>query len=171
MPWRGPAGEARHTGAAILLRETRGQSPWRSRQTGTKPLGFPSRNAAYKQHPRMARRRRMPCWRAPSGHRCCAASAAPRQRETGGRPARREARVLAGQFKNAAPAGARSVGQTATLENPAHFQRGVRPALAPAIVTVKPRRQWRLGEASPRSRDRRVECGAGLPAGGQSGLK
>jgi hypothetical protein len=29
--------------------------------------------------------------------------------------------VLAGQFKNAAPSGARSAGQSATSENPAHF--------------------------------------------------
>ena len=72
----------------------------------------------------MARRRRMPCWQAPSRHRCCAKSAAPpcpRQRETSGRPARREARVPAGQLKNTAPLGARSAGQSATLENPAHF--------------------------------------------------
>ena len=30
LPWRGPAGEAHHTGATILLWETRGQRPWRS---------------------------------------------------------------------------------------------------------------------------------------------
>ena len=39
-----------------------------------------------------------------------------------GRPARREARVPAGQHKNAAPSGARSAGQSASLENPAHFR-------------------------------------------------
>lgn len=48
-------------------------------------------------------------------------------------------------------------------EPPLHF--------APAIVTVRPRRQRRLGGASPRRRDRAIERGAGLPAGVQSGLK
>ena len=68
-------------------------------------------------------------------------------------PARREARVPAGQHENAAPLGARSAGQSAPVENPAHLQRAVRPALAPAIVTVRPRRQGRLGGASPHRRD------------------
>lgn len=90
---------------------------------GQPPL---SRIAAQKRHPRMARRRRMPCWRTPNGHRCCAISAAPpcpRRRETGGRLARREARVPAGQNKNAAPSGARSAGESATSETPAHLPR------------------------------------------------
>lgn len=82
-----------------------------------------------------------------------------------GRPARREARVPAGQLKDAAPSGARSAGQSATLESPAHLQRAARAALAPAIVTVRPRRQRRLGGASPRSRVCGIERGAGLPAG------
>ena len=30
MPWRGPAGIARHTGVSIPVWGTRGQSPWRS---------------------------------------------------------------------------------------------------------------------------------------------
>jgi hypothetical protein len=46
-PRRGPAGEARHTGATILLWETRGQSPWRSRATRKRRRSAsPSRNAA-----------------------------------------------------------------------------------------------------------------------------
>jgi hypothetical protein len=36
-------------------------------------------------------------------------------------PARRAARVPAGQPKNASPSGARSAGQSASLETPAHF--------------------------------------------------
>ncbi len=36
-----------------------------------------------------------------------------------------------------------------------------------AIVTVRPRRQRRLGGANPRRRDRGIERGAGLPAGGK----
>ena len=80
-------------------------------------------------------------------------------------PARREARVPAGQLKNAAPSGARSAGQSATLENPAHLERAARSALAPVIVTGRPRRQGRLGEANPRRRVGGIERGAGLPAG------
>ena len=125
LPWSGPAGEARHTGAAILLWEMRGQSPWRSRLTGNGG-GQPPSAATRQEHryPRMARRRRMPCWQAPSRHRCCATSVAPpcpRQREASGREARRQARVPAGQLKSAAPSGAHSAGQSATLEIPAHF--------------------------------------------------
>ena len=78
LPWRGPAGEARHSGAAILLWEREGkalgvptQSGKRSRQAlgskGTEPIGsrlhkngtrrFPQQ----KRHPCTARRRRTPC--------------------------------------------------------------------------------------------------------------
>lgn len=73
----------------------------------------------------------------------------------------------AGQLKDAAPSGARSAGQSASLENPAHFKRAVRtaPFLAPAIVTGRPRRRRRLGGAIPRRRGRGIERGAGLPAG------
>lgn len=44
MPWRGPAGKARHTGVSIPVWGTRGQSPWRSHpdrhaiQTAMAPL-------------------------------------------------------------------------------------------------------------------------------------
>jgi hypothetical protein len=42
LPWRGPAGEARHTGVTILLWEMRGQSPWRSHAIeGTKAISLP----------------------------------------------------------------------------------------------------------------------------------
>ena len=80
----------------------------------------------------------------------------------------------AGRLKNAAPSGARSAGQSASLENPAQFlavHQGRSLALAPAIVTDRPRRQQRLGEAIPRRRDCGIERDAGLPAGVQSGLK
>ena len=65
-----------------------------------------------------------------------------------GRPARREAREPAGQPKNAAPQGAQSAGQSATLEIPAHLQRAVRTALAPCDRYRRPRRGSRLGGAS-----------------------
>ena len=38
------------------------------------------------------------------------------------------------------------------LKTPVHFLRGVRPALAPVIITGRPRRQERLGGATPRRR-------------------
>ena len=41
----------------------------------------------------------------------------------------------AGQPKNAAPSGARSAGQSASLENPAHFSGPSGPPLRHAIVT------------------------------------
>jgi hypothetical protein len=106
LPWRGPAGEARHTGATILLREMRGQSPWRSRHSGNGGDQPPPAATRHKQrHPCTARRQpdalRAGLW-------------------ASGRPVSREAGVPAGQHKNAAPLGARSAGQSATLENPAH---------------------------------------------------
>jgi hypothetical protein len=50
--------------------------------------------------------------------RCAAAAIA---RAAGARPARREAREPAGQHKDAAPSGARSAGQSASANPPAHF--------------------------------------------------
>ena len=41
LPWRGPAGEARHTGAAISALGTKGPSPWRSRSSGNGADRFP----------------------------------------------------------------------------------------------------------------------------------
>ena len=72
----------------------------------TEAISFPRRSAAYKRHPCTKRRQsdalRPDLW-------------------ASGRPARREARVPAGQLKNAAPLEARSAGQSATLEFPAHL--------------------------------------------------
>jgi hypothetical protein len=68
-------------------------------------------------------------------------------------------------LKTPHPQGARSAGKRASQENPAHFQRSVRSALAPAIITVRPRRHKRLGGASPRRRGCGIERDAGLHAG------
>ena len=50
-------------------------------------------------------------------------------------------------------------------------RQGCSSILSHVIVTEWPRRQGRLGGASPRGRDRGIKRGAGLPAGVQSGLK
>lgn len=77
------------------------------------------------------------------------------------RSARREARAPAGQLKNTAPSRS-AAGKSASSENPAHLQRTVRTAIAPAIVTDRPRRQGRLGAASPHGRASRNRARCGL---------
>ncbi len=52
-------------------------------------------------------------------------------------PARREASVPAGQSKNTAHSRS-AAGKSATLENPAHFQRAVRTALRPCTMRSSP---------------------------------
>lgn len=125
MPWCGPAGTARHTGASVCGLGTRGQSPWCSHQSGSAPSGAaPSRvSGAQKRRPRTARRRRATCRQARCAarllHRRCSAAGA-KERATGARPARREARAPAGQVKNAAPAGAQNARDRARhLKTPA----------------------------------------------------
>jgi hypothetical protein len=82
-----------------------------------------------------------------------------------GRPARSAQECLRVSSITSHRQGARSAGKSATLENPAHFQRAIRAAFAPAIVTNRPRHRRRLGGANRRRRDRGVERDAGLPAG------
>jgi hypothetical protein len=119
LPWRGPAGKARHTGAAIQLWEPRGQSPWRSRYSGKRGRsGSQRRHAAKHRHPCTVRRQPDALMANASGHRCCAICAAPscsRKRETSGRPARIEARAPEGQLKIAAPSGS-AAGKSATIK-------------------------------------------------------
>ena len=50
-------------------------------------------------------------------------------------------------------------GKECDLENPAHQQRPVRSALAPAIVTDRPRRHRWLGGAKPTDLRNRARCG------------
>ncbi len=86
------------------------------------------------------------------------------ERASGPRPARREARAPAGQHENAAPLGARSAEQSASLNSPAQLTAALLSSRH-AIVTDWPRRQRRLGGASPRRRGCAIERGAGFPAG------
>ena len=100
LPWSGPAGEARHTGATILLWEKRGQSPWRSNlsnkrsRSGSGAFRKRRRSASLSRH---AAKQRHPCTerRQPDALRP--------DLWASGRPPRREARAPAGQLKNTAP--------------------------------------------------------------------
>lgn len=96
----------------------------------TEAISLPCRNAAQERHPCTARRQsdalRAGLW-------------------ASGRPASREARVPAGQDKNAAPLGARSAGQCASLNPPAH--------LPPLPIVTQMGRDYRPG---PRQRIERV---------------
>ena len=72
----------------------------------------------------------------------------------------------AGQYKNAAPSGSAQRGKECDIKKlPLIYSGPSGPRLRHAIVTVRPRRHRWLGEANPRSRDRGIERGAGLPAG------
>jgi hypothetical protein len=78
LPWNGPAGEARHTGVTILLWETRGQSPWRSRLSGNGAGQAPSAATRHRQrHPCTARRRRAVWRQAKWEQGCCPKGSAP----------------------------------------------------------------------------------------------
>ena len=78
LPWSGPAGEARHTGATILLWEMRGQSPWRSRLSGNGAGQAPSAATRHRQrHPCTARRSRAVWRQAKRGQGRCSQGAAP----------------------------------------------------------------------------------------------
>ena len=136
LPWSGPAGEARHTGATILLGETRGQSPWRSRQSGNGGDQPPPPQCGKETAPLHGATQPSGVAGSEAGTRLLSrrgSAASPRESATVARPARREARVPAGQLKNAAPSrSALSAGKSATLENPAHF-----PALLIVTGTAK----------------------------------
>ena len=168
MPWRGPAGEARHSGVTIQLGEREG-----------KALGVPAQSEERRRSASLSRsaaQATAPLHGAtPTGdvaasraktrplrHRRSAASRS--ERAAGARTARREARAPAGQPKDSAPSRS-AAGKSATSKTPAHFQRSYRTALAPAIVTDRPRRRRRLGGANPRSGICGIERGAGFPAG------
>ena len=107
LPWSGPAGEARHTGAIILLWEREGKALGVSTSSNERRRSaFLSRNAAQERHPRNGAT-------PPDGVRAGLCASAHR--------VRREARAPAGQPKNAAPSGAQSAEKSATLSSPAHY--------------------------------------------------
>jgi hypothetical protein len=104
LPWRGPAGEARHTGATIPLWERKGKARGCSRldkDGGDQPPSAATRHR--QRHP-------------------CSGATPPDALRAGlwasGRPASREARVPAGQSENAAPSRSEA-GKSATLKTPA----------------------------------------------------
>ena len=162
------ARSVRHTGAAILLWEREGKALGVPTQSGNGASRLPSPQRGTRMVPshgamqtdalrRQARHART-LWRSRSS-----ASGRPR-RPTARVRQEREARAPAGQRKDAAPLGARSAGQSAPLNHPAHFAAAL-TSLAPCDRHRRPRRQGRLGGASPRRRDCGIERGAGLPAG------
>ena len=101
MPWRGPAGEARHSGAAILLWEREGKALGVPGSPETEPSGSPNREAEQHRHPCTARSQ-------PDGVRA--------QLCVSAHQAMREARVPAGQHKGAAPSRSEA-GKSATVKN------------------------------------------------------
>ena len=113
----------RHTGATILLWETRGQSPWRSRQLG---------NGAGQAPPAAARHRQRGATQAGDvaasqavtrllSRRGSAASHC--ERVLAARPARREASVPAGQFRNTAPSRSAKRGKECDLRKSRSFSK------------------------------------------------
>jgi hypothetical protein len=113
------------------------------------PIRRSQRRAADRQQrcPRTARRRRVTCRQAERPTRLLREAQRRRrsERASGAHPARREARAPAGQHKDAAPSGARSVGQSASLNLPAHH--------APLPIVTRMGRDYRPG---PRQRIERV---------------
>ena len=95
MPWRGPAGKARHTGVSIPVRGTRGQSPWRS-SSGIAWRSSQNRPPCNGAKPPDALRARK-----------CAS----------GRPAMREARVPAGQHRKRCTLRSAQRGTECVLQN------------------------------------------------------
>lgn len=141
---------ARHTGASIPVWGTRGQSPWRSRShQQTAPVRRSPRSEANheQRRPRTARRRRVMCRQAECATRQLREAKRRRrsERAPGAHPARKEARAPAGQRKDAAPSGARSAGQSASLNPPAHH--------SPLPIVTRMGRDYRPG---PRQRIERV---------------
>ena len=113
---------ARHSGTALLLWETRGQSPWRSHQSEKRRRQPPSAAARQKTAPLHGAKQ-------PDGVRAQLCASA--------HPARREARVPAGQLKNTAPSGARSAGQSASICLPAQSE--------PLLIVTRTGRDYRPG--------------------------
>lgn len=125
-PWRGPAGAQRPPlGGGYSALGTRGQSPWCSRTINERRRSAsPSRTAAQATAPLHGATPAggVAASRAPTRplrHRRSAASRS--ESAAGARATRREARVSAGQLKDAAPSRS-AAGESATLENPAHFR-------------------------------------------------
>ena len=88
MPWPGPAVSARHTGAPIPVRGTRGQSPWRS---GTDRTAIQQTTAPLQRREAAGRPARGPVRQRASGNeRGKSASGSARKAPTPDRPARSE---------------------------------------------------------------------------------
>ena len=134
----------------ILLWEREGKALGVPGSPETEPSGSPNREPGQHRHPCTARSQPDGvCARVvrqrPSGHERGKSASGSAQRTPHPQGAKRE--------------------RLRPLRTPSHFQRAVRTAFAPAIITDRPRRRRRPGGANPRSRVCGIECGAGLPAG------
>ena len=151
MPWRGPAGAQATATRGRLFRfgEREGKALGVPAEPTIAPVRRSPRRAADHQQrrPRTARRRRVTCRRAECATRLLREAQRRRrsERASGAHPARREARAPAGQHQDAAPSGARSAGQSASLNLPAHS--------SPLPIVTRMGRDYRPG---PRQRIERV---------------
>ena len=165
-PWRGPAGAQRPPlGGGYSALGTRGQSPWCSPPNRkTEPAGSLTHKQRNRQVPPPAARhkngalaRRDADGRPAASSKSLtvvARSAAPAKGHSADRPraSGKERRKSASGSAQKRRALRSAAGQSAFLENPAHYQQAERTALATAIVTDRQRRRRWLGGASRAAR-------------------
>ena len=169
--WRGPAGEARHSGVTIQLGEREG-----------KALGVPAQSEERRRSASLSRsaaQATAPLHGAtPTGDvtasRAKTRPPAPsaQRRQSKRRRGRRSHGKERGKSASGSAQRLRTLkersGKECDLKNSRSSPAGRQDhpwTLRHAIVTVRPRRQRRLGEANPRRRVGGIERGAGLPAG------
>ncbi len=126
LPWRGPAGAKRppHGGGYSAWGNERAKPLAFPLNKETGPIRLPQPQRGIQKAPSHGATQTGGVAESEAGTRLLSqrvSAASPRESAPVARPARREARVPAGQLKNTAPSGARRVGQSATSENPAHF--------------------------------------------------
>ncbi len=131
MHWSGPAGEARHTGASIPVWEREGEALGVHAQINKQRRSGANGDAQRKTLAPL--------------HGATQADALRAGLWASGRPTSSDTRVPAGQFKNAAPSGARSAGQSASSALPVQL-----PSL---LIVTRMGRDYRPG---PRQRIEQV---------------
>jgi hypothetical protein len=135
LPWRGPAGKARHTGGNYsALGNERAKSLAFPPIKQTELVRLPQPQCGIQTAPSHGATQTGGVAASEAGTRLLSqrdSAASPRESASVVRTARREARVPAGQPKDSAPSKS-AAGKSATLENPAHF-----PALLIVTGTAK----------------------------------
>ena len=150
---------------------TRGQSPWRSRTTNeTEAISLPQPQRGTGNGTLARRDAGGRCGGKQGADKAVAPSAQRRQskrtrvRRSHGKERGKSASGSAQRRRTLKERSGKECDPRKSRSSPA--ARKDRPStLRHAIVTVRPRRQRRLGEANPRRRDRGIERGAALPAG------